>query len=1640
MRGFLILLSLLLPALAFAKNEDRVKRLSETTRQQFEATATLRGPALAELARATAPERIEQHTRGLLSASNRTAYVRDHLPAGMEILGTLQAPAVVPVTLPGTAVRVGDHTWPVAPLWPNGAMPALCPTGGLTGPLVWVGAGEWSDLRGQELRGAIALMEFAGGRNWERLAAHGVQAVIVTGQDVMLREPGEGLFANTPVPCPRFYVDQATGAQLRSHAGQSAQLTGGAVWAERPTVSLFAWLPANLSQAPETAVVLVPVDSVSVVPDAPHGAKVAANVAVVLSVLEHLATAPGVVRQKNLLVAFLDGEHLGNLASRTFAEFVAQADGNWATRFTENPVEVVARYRRVAWWMEDLQQPIPAPDARWLGEHWLALRVNEQRVQLAEARAARLQRGAPTDDLEAGIAALTGLARRTLENRRLAWPERIRDYGAEAPDWPQWQARLRAELAQEEQRAARRENNTALIKTVLGRLGPNPTRLAWWFDLGDASASVVIMDGQYRYRGTVLPGNASKFNSRFRDAAAYAAVVAGWPEEWAFLTEDDRTEISFTLRQGPACLPECWQTARLGLLPLCTANDTYDRLDTPADTPDRLNFQNLSTQARTAGLMIRLGLESPVDSLPPQTVSQPKLGRLTGRCVQFNVRSGLDAQEPVAGALVYYPAIRKTETDDGARNSATYRGTRKGLLQISWLNGSFAFPVEELGFHAPAVSKPNVYAYRLDRARGVFDMTVDRGQTGSQKQTPDFKLVANQDVEKKLILTAVAPFVFFPGSDPTDYSAIGQDQLVKVQDAVLRGEPVHYAFDNPGREYSEQESEANILYLPRGRRAQFLLQKAAVFKLLLVGEVTAQTPEGAGLRVGEGELTLPLTPLAIARDMHALALRRQSLYERFGITDQATRAALTRAGEKLAAADQALAARDWQQVNGLAREAWGILVRAYPRILTMGREAVFSAVLLMALLVPAAAFLEKLVLGGKGIMARLGGTTLLFGLGVLFLNFFHPAFRISVSPFIVVIAFTMILMSAIVLILCYQRFEVVVRRARAAGGEVESEEISLVSSLATALALGVSNLKKRKTRTFLTAFTVTALTFSIVTFVSVKGTDALLIRAVTLDPDVDGQPVAARPPNYAGVMIREYFWQPLSPRTAAAVQSEFGTRYRVTTRGQYIEVAGGNSADREGVNQIEIRAGKKSAIVTGLLAFEPQEREFSALHEQVTGGAWFSPADRHAIILPDNIAAQLEITAAKLPTPVRMMNRDWQVIGILNTAEADRYRDLNGKSLAMVDYLRSAFTPSAGSGDVAHETPSYHSSWRRFAIVPLAAAGEVNLRLSSVAVRFPPGADPTEFFRDLALRVNKTVFGTVAGQLSLITTKKQQSVGGVAKILVPIILCVLIVTNTMLGAVEERKGEVGMLGAIGLSPAQISFLLLSESTVFSVLGIVLGTFGGLLFANLVPWVRLEFQPGFLANLSLNFASMTAMGLALGTGGVVLLATLVPAKQAAALAAPSGMERWVLPAPAAEGRIRYALPFTLTRGNAVGMTAFFRRFLLNHAETTSPDFNCREVRVTAGDQLSVLCRMWLQPYDLDVAQEFALHIRPTDTAGVFAVALELHRTSGTAEAWLRTNYGFLDLVRRQFLIWRNLDDARRQRYIAEGAGLLKEITA
>jgi LysM repeat protein len=2077
---------LLLPALAAlaaaaqmgagppTRHEQRVRAMPAPVRKSLAALKTLRRDSLEELSLAMSAAAVEKATREILAmgslcvgsramdANGRApvhSYIQRHVDAlrgaGVICLGSLRGEAAVPVSLDrllkekdrGSAARVtvGERSWPMTPLWPNGAMPSLCPKGGLKGPLVSVGAGDWGDLKGLDLANAICLMRFEGGINLQRLYSLGCQAVIVVEDDYVMRGKAEELACSTPLPLPRFYVDANTGSQLAALAtrqqfaadgarqivqGKSCLLEGGNIYENRRFESLFAYLPptaplkyevgaedlleriaqdngvsiedlkaenklaggllkpgmelaiprksaaytvkpgdlmdrltaefglekgklaaANKLKGSElaagqvltipnledTMVILVQIDSVSVAPDSPHGAKTACNLAAALAAMEHLATSTSSPRRKGVLFGFLDAEAVGGMTSRTFAEYVLQNRGDLKAvgvieqtfsagavvagvilgllagatagflRVRARPGGARAKLlptglmalivggagfaitffpQRLSGYEEDASRATPeryqasltylgepgkaqaAGDkaaARWLCEKWLLPRVEDRRVasaeeqsrlkgirpdvrrKLAEARKqggqdqriAELRRqdeqlGGQLDELAKRIKFVASLRDGSIKNEAMSWPRRVEEFccrlgeaeksgqaGEVGLSLAALRERMRTEMEQERTRREFRENNLAVARAVLLRVDPlqadkkegdsgrsdfRPS-FGYLLDLS-AGSQITGLKATTGFRGITAPGSARGsaaslgYETNFARAVAYAGVNAGWTEDWLFWTEADQVDYPVMQVDQPAVYTEFWTAAGIIANVFGTLNDPQELLDTPHDVPERMDFGRVSTQARTALMAMKLGLESHTYSQPPVKIENiPKYGKLVGQALQFNIRSGIDAQDPVAGVYVCYGGFTAKLGDAGGRNTLSYCGGRRGLVQISLLNGSYEMPLMWAGYKG----KMAIHGYRLNRETALFDKAVDNGQVGTQKKTPDFKLIDKQTAKKNLIMARdLYPLVFYPGPDPVDYKAIGGAdtfQTVKVVDAATQGEPQHYAYVHPANDYHEEPVEGHMVFLPPGRSVRLMAQQNITYKMLLVGPVTEDEARGVGFRVGpvdgQRNLSLPMTPLRIARDMHSLGSRRQEVYQNYGITDKSIGESLARSAEKIAASEKAVADRDWQAAIGSAREAWGILIKFYPRILKLGREAVFSAVILMALLVPGAAFLEKLLLGGKTILRHLLGTTVIFVLGVVFLNFFHPAFRISVSPFIVMIAFTMILMALIVLTISYQRFDVLVRRARAAGGEVEGEEISLGSSLATALSLGVSNLKKRPVRTALTCFTVTVLTFSIITFVSVRGKDAVDRKEIAIDPTVETETVDPLPPAYEGVLFRSPGWKALPEVFVSSLYTEFGSTHELATRGHYLQTEGGNNADREGMNQIKVTFGRKEAILGGVMTYEPQEPRFSGLDRAVSHRQWFRArdnaahrdADRHATILPDGAARQLGICEGmlydlrlrpehvadwsalcraiaepnsppaarlaerlgdgarqtaragaagkldpargqalldainsllpgadlfdantlagaagvtyreagedgltvsrtgprklradlkaddyawlnglvvervlgagleagrdvlraqdKLPVVV-FMNIRWKVVGVLDTAHADRVRDITGKPMGVLDYLRSGISPNATITDLVNEPTTYYLSWRRLLMIPQAAAADVKAKPRSVAIRFQPGEDTKRFFDNVALRLNMTICSNTDGKLSLVTTVEKQSVAGLAKIIVPVILCILIVWNTMMANVEERRGEVAMLGAVGLSPRQISFLLLSESAVFSVLGIVLGIFAGLLFSNGVAWANAHWYTpaataagqGFLSELSFNFTSLWSLVLAMGTGLVVLLATLIPAKKAAALAAPSGMERWQLPAPAGEGFIQFNLPFTLTRGNAVGMAAFFRRFLLNHSDAASADFNCRGIRAAVRDDgepsLALTAQMWLAPYDLDVAQALEVKVLPTENAGVFGVLLNLHRTSGTEEAWLRTNYNFMDLVRHQFLLWRNLDTASRERYIAEGAAVFQ----
>jgi ABC-type lipoprotein release transport system permease subunit len=73
-----------------------------------------------------------------------------------------------------------------------------------------------------------------------------------------------------------------------------------------------------------------------------------------------------------------------------------------------------------------------------------------------------------------------------------------------------------------------------------------------------------------------------------------------------------------------------------------------------------------------------------------------------------------------------------------------------------------------------------------------------------------------------------------------------------------------------------------------------------------------------------------------------------------------------------------------------------------------------------------------------------------------------------------------------------------------------------------------------------------------------------------------------------------------------------------------------------------------------------------------------------------------------------------------------------------------------------------------------------------------------------------------------------------------VLIAAIGILNMLLMAVYERTREIGLLGAMGLKPRQISFLFILEGTLIGLVGVVVGIILGLLINGLLKQVGLDF--------------------------------------------------------------------------------------------------------------------------------------------------------------------------------------------------------
>ena len=439
-------------------------------------------------------------------------------------------------------------------------------------------------------------------------------------------------------------------------------------------------------------------------------------------------------------------------------------------------------------------------------------------------------------------------------------------------------------------------------------------------------------------------------------------------------------------------------------------------------------------------------------------------------------------------------------------------------------------------------------------------------------------------------------------------------------------------------------------------------------------------------------------------------------------------------------------------------------------------------------------------------------------------------------------------------------------------------------------------------------------------------------------------------------------------------------------------------------------------------------------------------------ILPNDLAELVGIFPEDAGSAkIEMLGGVFTVIGIMDSEGFNKYKDMDDEKLTPVDTVKE----KDDLADAQDQDPRVvaaapietftHLESTNVMILPYDYVRNIGGTLNSVALANfvdAQGNPRSNFLPDVEefmTRVSLTMFVGHENKVTVYSSIGSTSLSGLGTLFIPILIAALIVLNTMMGAVYERFNEIGIYSAVGLAPNHIAALFLAEATVFATVGAVFGYLIGQVLV-LVLFTQAQAQ-GQLLSLELNYSSLSAISSTLIVMATVFLSTLYPAKKAADMAVPDVTRKWEFPEPEGD-RWVFDFPFTVGGAEVLGMYTYLTRVFESYGEGSVGDFVADYVRFTSQDmqgepQYEINLTCWLAPYDLGISQEVALLAIPTREHNIYKIEVVINRLSGDVASWKRINRGFLNVLRKRFLVWRTIPPELKHQYADEGNRILSD---
>jgi ABC-type lipoprotein release transport system permease subunit len=1574
-------------------------------------------------------------------------------------------PVMVPVTESAMLELGGGRVERVYPFWPAHVRVNATPPRGITGNLVYASEGRYEQLRPASLRGQIAVVEAAAGGRWMDASYMGAKAILVLGARDTSSSDLNSHDLRIPVNLPRFYVPPGHLADdLRAGRLKQATLKAQVTWQRRSARNYYALVrPArkapdgwDLSRPPAAIMFSVPYDASSLVPDLAPGASQAVQSASGLALLRSLSSKAW---DRPVVVFFGGADSIQMLATRNMFLALGESPAAWHAQIAALDKQLATATRDLDLAQAMAQTPhrlaMPA-NADLIGR---VVKIIDTDLALEQDLLFRARAVPPpqrTDEHKAELKRLE--ARQIALNRLKAAFQQNPSALAAAPlgdDAKTFLARTIARLGGGD------ESTDGLVKQLNARRLELNARIDLYHWLADATGrprepEATQTDARLieLLIGVDLSDRGTRVGPMF---FGFFQRISSLPQiqeyrDWFTRVQGDFPAIDLdplrgarapsTYLAGPLPLAsELAQAWGMPGLSMVTLNDLRLRRDTPADTLDRIDVDAILPQLDAVTKMFaraaadkrfvgpsdikRLNVHltgQVVSSAPGKPV--PDLPR-PGFLATYSYVIPTHARMPQLGALAWATGVRRTEVRD-CDAEGNYRFEGLPRLRAERLEG-----IEKQQADMQVLA---VQVYRIDARRGgAITATTDLAQQQSGDILWWVDIRSDFRPLRSLVFNC-EEFTLTRLYDPRFLQTLGE---VVALDARRNAEPKRFNM--------MMAHQMLAGFLEPGTPSHLLVRYGRVGNRLVLLNMSAGD-DGTARGYTPRELS-DLGPLALqtSRDFHRLDQQRLDEYRRAGVSATLLDDLHADAARQIDLADKALRADDGAGLIRNANGAWANEARVYHAAQNMARDVIRAAIFLLMLCVPFSFCMERLLIGTSNVYKQIAGMSAIFCVMTLALWSFHPAFQISASPLIIILAFAIILMSCVVIVVIYNKFDAELKRLRSGRGAVGGVATSFASAgvLMSAVLLGIANMRRRKFRTMLTSITIVLITFAVLCFTSTT-------RYVSASATPTG--ITA---SHHGMQLRQRGFRPIPeilPDQLRAVLADPKLKLPATPKVVERWWAVSTSEPNEQYNITAASSGKTIAI-PAVLGLSPGESSLSRIAETIGPGkfARLEQGERDVIYLADDLADRLAVREGET---VRIGGIDLKTAGVFPAKTFDdAVRTLSGDSLAPLKYSagqldaggRKLDDTEAESLEVGGDSSEAGATYEflpssDFVIVPAEICRRLHKStLRSVAFKLDDEQQTKAVADELARRFSLAMFAGYDDGVRMITASNLASVSGAAEVAVPLLVAGLIIFNTMMGSIAERKREIHVYTSLGLAPAHVGALFVAEAMTYGLIGSVFGYVIGQGVGTLL------LKLGWLGEVTLNYSgssAMLTMGLILM---IVLLSALVPARLASKLAAPSIDRTWKVPEPH-DGRIVASLPFTINQTAAEGVLAYLREFFNDHREGTIGKFSSGNVELLAanGDGSATAERglktsVWLTPFDLGIRQNLTLKIEPGAFPEIYEVRVILDRLSGDDTSWHRMNRTFLTELRKQFLQWRSLPPARMLEYVEMSRRLTDQTT-